>query len=472
MVGFAGRGYGASAFSSGARGAFQIRAAENFTNTAQGTYMSFWTTPKLSTTLTERMRIDNAGMVGIGTTTPTATLQVVGKTAFSYDATYTDSTSGSMFIQNATTPAKEIVMGYDTQAGIDAGFIQSLHAGTGLKNLLINPRGGNVGIGTTTPTNPLQVMGKNGGAVTDYAIKWANSGGGTLGYIGADASSYNSGAIHLYQNAVASTVISALGNSYLMGGNVGIGTTAPNSLLTLGGANNEEKVISLYQYGATGWPTVSKFIGITPANGGTYANSGFSGIEFGGAASAAEGYLAFHTHDNGVSSGERMRIDKSGNVGIGSASPANRLDVRLQNNAAGNAITFGSATYHMGIMGEDSSANAVWFGNNYGATAGDSYLDFRLANTTTGETDTTNANTAKMRLYNNGNASFGGTVSAPTFTGIIRLKGYTVTTLPTGTIGDTAYVTDALAPTFLATIVGGGAIVTPVFYNGTNWVGY
>lgn len=54
----------------------------------------------------------------------------------------------------------------------------------------------------------------------------------------------------------------------------------------------------------------------------------------------------------------------------------------------------------------------------------------------------------------------------------VRLKGYTVATLPIGTQGDTAFVTDALAPTFLATIVGGGTVVTPVFYNGANWVGY
>jgi hypothetical protein len=50
-------------------------------------------------------------------------------------------------------------------------------------------------------------------------------------------------------------------------------------------------------------------------------------------------------------------------------------------------------------------------------------------------------------------------------------KGYTVATLPTGVVGANAYVTDALAPTFLATVVGGGAITTPVFYNGSNWVG-
>lgn len=52
----------------------------------------------------------------------------------------------------------------------------------------------------------------------------------------------------------------------------------------------------------------------------------------------------------------------------------------------------------------------------------------------------------------------------------IRLKNYTVATLPAGTQGDTAFVTDALAPAFLTAVVGGGAAVVPVFYDGTNWV--
>lgn len=53
-----------------------------------------------------------------------------------------------------------------------------------------------------------------------------------------------------------------------------------------------------------------------------------------------------------------------------------------------------------------------------------------------------------------------------------NLKGYTVATLPAGVQGDVAYVTDALAPAYLTTVVGGGAIVTPVFYDGTNWVAH
>jgi hypothetical protein len=48
---------------------------------------------------------------------------------------------------------------------------------------------------------------------------------------------------------------------------------------------------------------------------------------------------------------------------------------------------------------------------------------------------------------------------------------YTVATLPAaGTQGRRAWVTNALAPTFLAAPVGGGAVVCPVFDNGTAWV--
>jgi hypothetical protein len=54
----------------------------------------------------------------------------------------------------------------------------------------------------------------------------------------------------------------------------------------------------------------------------------------------------------------------------------------------------------------------------------------------------------------------------------VRLgTGYTVATLPAaGTAGRRTYVTDALAPTFLGVLTGGGAVVSPVFDNGTAWV--
>jgi len=52
----------------------------------------------------------------------------------------------------------------------------------------------------------------------------------------------------------------------------------------------------------------------------------------------------------------------------------------------------------------------------------------------------------------------------------ISTTGYTVATLPTGTVGVRAYVTDANATTFNSVVAGGGTNVVPVFYNGSNWV--
>ena len=57
-----------------------------------------------------------------------------------------------------------------------------------------------------------------------------------------------------------------------------------------------------------------------------------------------------------------------------------------------------------------------------------------------------------------------------TATGTIRAGGYTVATLPSGSVGMRCYVSDANATTFYSTVSSGGANIVPVFYNGTNWV--
>jgi len=52
------------------------------------------------------------------------------------------------------------------------------------------------------------------------------------------------------------------------------------------------------------------------------------------------------------------------------------------------------------------------------------------------------------------------------------LTNYTVATLPsaaTSGIGARSFVTDALGPTFGATVVTGGAVAVPVYSDGTNW---
>lgn len=56
------------------------------------------------------------------------------------------------------------------------------------------------------------------------------------------------------------------------------------------------------------------------------------------------------------------------------------------------------------------------------------------------------------------------------FNATTRTAGYTVATLPAGTSGMRAYVTNALAPVWGSTVVTGGAVTVPVFYNGSNWI--
>lgn len=56
--------------------------------------------------------------------------------------------------------------------------------------------------------------------------------------------------------------------------------------------------------------------------------------------------------------------------------------------------------------------------------------------------------------------------------GVIQQTTYTVATLPSGTLGMFAVVTDATSPTYLGALTGGGTIKCPVFFNGTIWVSH
>jgi hypothetical protein len=55
---------------------------------------------------------------------------------------------------------------------------------------------------------------------------------------------------------------------------------------------------------------------------------------------------------------------------------------------------------------------------------------------------------------------------------IPQLGNFTVATLPsaaTSGVGARAFVTDALTPTFGATVAAGGAVAVPVYSDGTHW---
>lgn len=86
----AGFGYGSTAYGSGQRAAMSMYSSQTWTDSNQGTYLSFRTTPNNSTTIAERLRIGPDGNVGIGTTAPGAPLEVKGTGTGATIAKFTD----------------------------------------------------------------------------------------------------------------------------------------------------------------------------------------------------------------------------------------------------------------------------------------------------------------------------------------------------------------------------------------------
>ncbi|MFA5167487.1 MAG: hypothetical protein WC530_03015, partial [Candidatus Omnitrophota bacterium] len=86
-----------------------------------------------------------------------------------------------------------------------------------------------------------------------------------------------------------------------------------------------------------------------------------------------EGYLAFHTHDLGVASGERMRIDKSGYVGIGTTTPEFKL--HLYGGGGTRILVQSSATSDAGYRSRTTMGD--WESGTGIGTATDSYVIYK-----------------------------------------------------------------------------------------------
>jgi hypothetical protein len=229
-------------------------------------------------------------------------------------------------------------------------------------------------------------------------------------------------------------------------GNVGIGTSSPDADLhveTAGASyvrvsgnrgNGNDLHIGNIEFGNS--------FGSTGVIAEIRAITGSSGTQ------SSKGQLAFYT-DDGSSYAERMRIDSSGNVGIGTSSPDANLTVN-------GAASFAAGTALLPSIARAGDTNTGIF--------------FPAADTLAAST----AGSERARIDSSGNLLVGLTsatgVAKLQVSGPIRTTGYTVATLPAGTVGMRTYVTDALAPSFGVTVAGSGAVTIPVFYDGANWI--
>ena len=135
-------GYGASAYA-GTRARVGFFAAENWTDTANGTYLTFNTTANGTNTGggTERMRIASNGNVGIGTSNPVRPLEIAnGQLRFSSNFGDIEFTEVADLIAHATEA---------NPVPLDPAF--RVFTGTSGTPALTVLNNGTVGIGTATP---------------------------------------------------------------------------------------------------------------------------------------------------------------------------------------------------------------------------------------------------------------------------------------------------------------------------------
>jgi len=196
-----------------------------------------------------RLAVDTSGNVGIGTINPEYKLDVQGG-------------------QNVTT---QISLWGKTigqpQTLIEPGKIYATAAGQGPGNLLINPTGGNVGIGTDNPGAKLHLSVATAGSNGTKGIRITNPAG-TIAMLecGANNDSYvgTESASDFSIRTQNSPRITILGSSGAALGNVGIGTTNPTTKLDVNGS------IKASQYGTLG--NFSAQLGQIRVGGDEYGN--------------------------------------------------------------------------------------------------------------------------------------------------------------------------------------------------------
>jgi hypothetical protein len=362
------------------------------------------------------------GKVGIGTTSPGYPLEI--DTSDTGYTLYVNGTSGGstqdaiigidagdepkLVLLNAGNTSWQIMSeasDHSLRIGNDTG--ESAIKMTILQN-------GNVGIGTTGPGRHLDISG-NPGAGASEGIRinhTGNTDGGSwfLAELCPAAGCISPGAFVIQQDGGTSSGVKfvVLNNS----GRVGIGTVTPSSSLQVSGTNDD-----------------TAQTGVNLGMSGNYAS-----MELGG---SDGGFIDFSEGDNSVdhagrilyahsinamqfvtSATEQMRIDSSGNVGIGTDSPSQKLDV------VGN-IEINNTTPRLFIVESDQAADEkIWDIVVSGST-----IEFKTQNDNLDSSDNymavtrsgvtvqtvsfyTNNDNERMRIDVNGNVGIGTT--APT----------------------------------------------------------
>jgi hypothetical protein len=395
----------------------------------------------------DRLFINTSGNVGIGTTSP------VGKLTVHSNNTYQDYASGGILLESNS--GYRLTLAINTNLSGQYASIQSTYNGMSSvsKNLLLNPMGGNVGIGTTNPSTALAFGGDINRIIQMERGTVSSTNGYDLSLIagGATSGGYSKAGGDLYLSSGISTG-SALSNIYFKtagsiigadgtqdikpdtkmiitgSGSVGIGTSSPGTRLVI-----NEDVMTSTNADAT--------LSIGKAAGGATLQLG--------ASSTQKGYLrwnANNTFEIGTGAAS-YPIYVTNRFGVGTSSPKSTLSVGgtvaepqiefgLKDNPGGSLYSQ-SISQFIVAGGIGITTNSYWYHKSTAYGVINSYNGYINFYTDSGRTvgTTTNALTERMRIAANGSVGIG--TDAP---------GYKLHVVGSGTSG-VAFITNTTTGT-------------------------
>jgi hypothetical protein len=290
----------------------------------------------LKTGTVDRLTILGGGNVGIGTTSPLQKLHLKAGTDVNLQV---GAVSGELQLKSTNDA--------------DSAYIPMI-----LRASEFNILNGNVGIGTTSPSYKLDVVGatNTAGLYSRGANLGFESQIAALGTQGAYQAGYYLGATNtvyaarIGMNVSSGDVYLGIGNTgslstvtyFKANGNVGIGTTNPSyNLDVYGQARFTNGIVT-----NTATP-VKMIVSGGSLNDSTELRTGNGEFRiYSGRFNATHQSFVFATGDNYTSGAVRMVITGSGNVGIGTTSPAQKLEVSGNQRITGGFLEFfGGVTY-------------------------------------------------------------------------------------------------------------------------------